>query len=74
MKESRRRDLDRVTRRLKSCETQLANAKIAFWEEIQDAAVEDKCSLGEISKVLKELGHPISRQRVHQIVHETYST
>lgn len=70
MKEERRRELDKATRRLKSCETQLVNAKMAFGEVIQDAVNDDKCSLGEVARVLNDLGRPISRQRVHQIVHE----
>lgn len=68
MKEERRRSLDQVTRRLKTCETALDTARINFAKELRSAVEDDGVSLGEASKTLAQLGRPITRQRVHQII------
>ena len=67
MKEQSRRELDQVTRRLKYCETALDTARENFAKVIYDLVENQEVSLGEVSRTLKQLGRPISRQRVHQI-------
>ena len=68
MKEERRRELDQATRNLRHAETRLETARNGFAQVLHDLVEEDEVSLGEVSKHLKQLGRPMSRQRVHQIV------
>lgn len=68
MKEGRRREIDQAVRNLKSAETRLETARAAFATVLMEAYVKDNASLGELSKTLVQLGRPISRQRVHQII------
>lgn len=69
MLESRRRSINQTARRLKACETALDNARVAFAAELHSAVNIDGASLGEVAKTLTDLGRPMSRQRVHQIIY-----
>jgi hypothetical protein len=68
MKEERRRSISRASSALKRAETMLDNSRTAFAKELKEAVDTEGCSLGEVSKYLRECGRPITRQRVHQII------
>lgn len=70
MQEARRREISRLARILKTRETQLDTARTDFAAELKAAVVKDGNSLGSVSKTLTEIGRPLSRQRVHQIIQE----
>lgn len=68
MKESRRRTIDKACRDLKSAETRLETARAAFARELYESVEDENDSLGDVARTLKQLGRPMTRQRVFQII------